>query len=141
MKKINWIWKKMAVSQRSPEIEFDHNWKDGAECLTLDFGPFETVHEWKQMLTCTEFVGSKWAVIITDNEKKKYKIMTLSLFDFLCVTNLFVHLILSLSCLTIYRLPISGGVSTQLSDTRMICMFLVVTTGKTMCLRFVYRIV
>lgn len=44
---------------RSPSIEFDHNWGDSAECLTLDFGPFETVHKWKRMPSCDEFVGAR----------------------------------------------------------------------------------
>ncbi|XP_046738235.1 leucine-zipper-like transcriptional regulator 1 isoform X1 [Diprion similis] len=30
-----------------------------AECLTLDFGPFETVHRWQQMPECDEFVGAR----------------------------------------------------------------------------------
>ncbi|XP_050596167.1 leucine-zipper-like transcriptional regulator 1 isoform X1 [Bombus affinis] len=30
-----------------------------AECLTLDFGPFETVHRWQRMLECDEFVGAR----------------------------------------------------------------------------------
>ncbi|XP_011498946.1 PREDICTED: leucine-zipper-like transcriptional regulator 1 [Ceratosolen solmsi marchali] len=29
------------------------------ECLTLDFGPFETVHRWQQMPECDEFVGAR----------------------------------------------------------------------------------
>ncbi|XP_020285285.1 leucine-zipper-like transcriptional regulator 1 isoform X2 [Pseudomyrmex gracilis] len=29
------------------------------ECLTLDFGPFETVHRWKRMPECDEFVGAR----------------------------------------------------------------------------------
>jgi hypothetical protein len=34
-------------------------WPEGAECLTLDFGPFETVHRWKRMPECDEFVGAR----------------------------------------------------------------------------------
>lgn len=30
-----------------------------AECLTLDFGPFETVHRWRRMPECDEFVGAR----------------------------------------------------------------------------------
>ncbi|XP_011148162.2 leucine-zipper-like transcriptional regulator 1 isoform X2 [Harpegnathos saltator] len=30
-----------------------------AECLTLDFGPFETVHRWQRMPECDEFVGAR----------------------------------------------------------------------------------
>lgn len=30
-----------------------------AECLTLDFGPFETVHRWQCMPECDEFVGAR----------------------------------------------------------------------------------
>lgn len=42
-----------------PGLEFDHNWPESAECLTLDFGPFETVHRWKCMPECDEFVGAR----------------------------------------------------------------------------------
>ena len=28
--------------------------------LTLEFGPFETVHRWKRMLECDEFVGARY---------------------------------------------------------------------------------
>ena len=45
------------VSSRSQSV--DHSWLDSAECLTLDFGPFETVHEWKRMPSCDEFVGTR----------------------------------------------------------------------------------
>jgi len=37
----------------------DVSWLDSAECLTLDFGPFETVHKWKRMPSCDEFVGAR----------------------------------------------------------------------------------
>ncbi|CAK9800483.1 Leucine-zipper-like transcriptional regulator 1 [Anthophora quadrimaculata] len=30
-----------------------------AECLTIDFGPFETVHRWQRMPECDEFVGAR----------------------------------------------------------------------------------
>lgn len=30
-----------------------------ADCLTLDFGPFEVVHRWKRMQDCNEFVGTR----------------------------------------------------------------------------------
>lgn len=48
----------MAIA-RPPCMEFDHNWPDSSECLTLDFGPFETVHRWKRMPECDEFVGAR----------------------------------------------------------------------------------
>ena len=32
------------------------------ECLTLDFGPYETVHRWKRMPACDEFVGARYDV-------------------------------------------------------------------------------
>ena len=35
------------------------NWPETAETLTLDFGRFETVHRWKRMLECDEFVGAR----------------------------------------------------------------------------------
>lgn len=50
----------MTSLARSSSIEFDHSWGDNAaECLTLDFGPFETVHKWKRLPSCDEFVGSR----------------------------------------------------------------------------------
>ncbi|XP_064461375.1 leucine-zipper-like transcriptional regulator 1 [Ornithodoros turicata] len=48
----------MAIA-RPPGFDFDHNWPESAECLTLDFGPFETVHRWRQMPNCDEFVGAR----------------------------------------------------------------------------------
>ncbi|KAL4224359.1 Leucine-zipper-like transcriptional regulator 1 [Mactra antiquata] len=48
----------MAIS-RPYGMEFDHNWPESSECLTLDFGPFETVHRWKRMPECDEFVGAR----------------------------------------------------------------------------------
>ncbi|XP_069134398.1 leucine-zipper-like transcriptional regulator 1 [Argopecten irradians] len=47
------------ATARPPGIEFDHRWTEGAECLTLDFGPFETVHRWRRMPECDEFVGAR----------------------------------------------------------------------------------
>ncbi|XP_011865568.1 PREDICTED: leucine-zipper-like transcriptional regulator 1 isoform X1 [Vollenhovia emeryi] len=35
------------------------NGATAAECLTLDFGPFETVHRWQRMPECDEFVGAR----------------------------------------------------------------------------------
>ncbi|XP_006821248.1 leucine-zipper-like transcriptional regulator 1 [Saccoglossus kowalevskii] len=43
----------MAIPRPSDK-EFDH-----AEGLTLDFGPFETVHRWRRMPECDEFVGAR----------------------------------------------------------------------------------
>ena len=45
----------MALARKDSNIQ---NWHD-AECLTLDFGPFERVHRWKRMPECDEFVGPK----------------------------------------------------------------------------------
>ena len=43
-------------------VEFDQSvakaWPESNE-LSLDFGPFETVHKWKRMPDCDEFVGFK----------------------------------------------------------------------------------
>ena len=49
----------MAVAQAPGLESTDHNWLENAECLTLDFGPFETVHRWKCMPECDEFVGAR----------------------------------------------------------------------------------
>ena len=54
-------------------MAFDHSWTEGAECLTLDFGPFETVHRWKGMPECDEFVGAR-CVIVKSPVRKKSKI-------------------------------------------------------------------
>jgi hypothetical protein len=43
-------------------MDFDHSWPETAECLTLDFGPFEAVHRWKRMLECDEFVGNRYLI-------------------------------------------------------------------------------
>jgi len=48
----------MAIA-RPPGVQFDHNWPESAECLTLNFGPTETVHGWKRMPECDEFVGAR----------------------------------------------------------------------------------
>ena len=40
-------------------VQFDHGWQESAECLTLDFGPYETAHLWKRMPECDEFVGAR----------------------------------------------------------------------------------
>ena len=38
----------MAIA-RPAGSDFDLNWPESAECLTLDFGPFEPVHKWRRM--------------------------------------------------------------------------------------------
>lgn len=48
----------MAYS-RPLNTDFDPNWSDAAECLTLDFGPFETINRWRKMPECDEFVGPR----------------------------------------------------------------------------------
>lgn len=48
----------MAIA-RPLGMEFDHSWPESAECLTLDFGPFETAHRWRRMPECDEFVGAR----------------------------------------------------------------------------------
>ncbi|XP_046453722.1 leucine-zipper-like transcriptional regulator 1 [Daphnia pulex] len=47
------------MSDSFTKIGFDHNWPESAVSLTLDLGPFETVHKWKRMPDCDEFVGFK----------------------------------------------------------------------------------
>eukprot|EP00058_Branchiostoma_floridae_P024575 XP_002610065.1 hypothetical protein BRAFLDRAFT_125683 [Branchiostoma floridae] len=53
----------MAGSIPRPGVlsEGDHNGccSDGAEYMTLDFGPFETVHRWRKLPPCDEFVGAR----------------------------------------------------------------------------------
>ena len=48
----------MAYS-RPLNTDFDPSWSESAECLTLDFGPFESVHRWRKMPECDEFVGAR----------------------------------------------------------------------------------
>jgi len=44
---------------RPLNTDFDPSWSESAECLTLDFGPFETVNRWRKMPACDEFVGAR----------------------------------------------------------------------------------
>jgi hypothetical protein len=53
-----WNISGMAYS-RPLNTDFDPSWSESAECLTLDFGPFETVHRWRKMPECDEFVGAR----------------------------------------------------------------------------------
>ena len=48
----------MAYS-RPLNTDFEPSWSDSADCLTLDFGPFETVNRWRKMPACDEFVGAR----------------------------------------------------------------------------------
>lgn len=56
------------VSRNAAEGEGSHTASDnhGAdvndifENLTLDFGPYETVHRWRRMPACDEFVGARY---------------------------------------------------------------------------------
>ncbi|XP_076107039.1 leucine-zipper-like transcriptional regulator 1 [Mytilus galloprovincialis] len=49
----------MAVAN-TPGLDLDHScWPENTEGLTLDFGPFETVHRWTRMPECDEFVGAR----------------------------------------------------------------------------------
>jgi len=50
------------MAESFSKIDFDHSWPEVAVPLTLDLidlGPFETVHKWKRMPDCDEFVGFK----------------------------------------------------------------------------------
>ncbi|KAF4516879.1 hypothetical protein B566_EDAN011223 [Ephemera danica] len=49
------------ASTKPSNVKLDHTYAhpDNAECITLDFGPFETVHQWKQLPECDEFVGCR----------------------------------------------------------------------------------
>uniref|UniRef100_A0A3Q2Z5J1 Uncharacterized protein n=1 Tax=Hippocampus comes TaxID=109280 RepID=A0A3Q2Z5J1_HIPCM len=33
----------------APSVDFDHSCSDSVEYLTLNFGPFETVHRWRRL--------------------------------------------------------------------------------------------
>ncbi|KAL0625817.1 Leucine-zipper-like transcriptional regulator 1 [Plecturocebus cupreus] len=48
-----------AQSKVAPSVDFDHSCSDSVEYLTLNFGPFETVHRWRRLPPCDEFVGAR----------------------------------------------------------------------------------
>ncbi|XP_043239631.1 leucine-zipper-like transcriptional regulator 1 [Amphibalanus amphitrite] len=48
----------MAFSRKSGRPS-DTVWPESADCLTLDFGPFETVHRWRKMPELYKFVGDR----------------------------------------------------------------------------------
>uniref|UniRef100_A0A673Y3Y5 Leucine zipper like post translational regulator 1 n=1 Tax=Salmo trutta TaxID=8032 RepID=A0A673Y3Y5_SALTR len=47
------------LSEVAPSVDFDHSCSDSVEYLTLNFGPFETVHRWRRLPPCDEFVGAR----------------------------------------------------------------------------------
>ncbi|MGH0167338.1 UNVERIFIED_CONTAM: hypothetical protein FKN15_073683 [Acipenser sinensis] len=49
-------------SKVAPSVEFDHSCSDSVEYLTLNFEPFETVHRWRRLPPCDEFVGARLPV-------------------------------------------------------------------------------
>ena len=55
----------MAYSRPLHDLSAPDSWSDssgsagGGDCLTLDFGPAETVHKWRKMPECAEFVGAR----------------------------------------------------------------------------------
>uniref|UniRef100_A0A7M4E9A6 Leucine zipper like post translational regulator 1 n=1 Tax=Crocodylus porosus TaxID=8502 RepID=A0A7M4E9A6_CROPO len=46
-------------SKVAPSVDFDHSCSDSVEYLTLNFGPFETVHRWRRLPPLDEFVGAR----------------------------------------------------------------------------------
>ncbi|XP_074062670.1 leucine-zipper-like transcriptional regulator 1 isoform X1 [Macrotis lagotis] len=48
-----------ARTKVAPSVDFDHSCSDSVEYLTLNFGPFETVHRWRRLPPCDEFVGAR----------------------------------------------------------------------------------
>lgn len=52
-----------ARSKVAPSVDFDHSCSDSVEYLTLNFGPFETVHRWRRLPPCDEFVGARYGGI------------------------------------------------------------------------------
>ncbi|KAM9822721.1 leucine-zipper-like transcriptional regulator 1 isoform X1 [Syngnathus typhle] len=54
-------WRKMSCKSTkvAPSVDFDHSCSDSVEYLTLNFGPFETVHRWRRLPPCDEFVGAR----------------------------------------------------------------------------------
>ncbi|XP_061417062.1 leucine-zipper-like transcriptional regulator 1 isoform X1 [Lethenteron reissneri] len=49
----------MSTTNVAPNVDFDHSCSDCVEYLTLNFGPFETVHRWRRLPPCDEFVGAR----------------------------------------------------------------------------------
>ncbi|KAI2596814.1 LZTR1 isoform 17 [Pan troglodytes] len=54
-----------ARSKVAPSVDFDHSCSDSVEYLTLNFGPFETVHRWRRLPPCDEFVGARYGAAST----------------------------------------------------------------------------
>ncbi|XP_029475633.1 leucine-zipper-like transcriptional regulator 1 [Rhinatrema bivittatum] len=46
-------------SKVAPSVDFDHSCSESVEYLTLNFGPYETVHRWRRLPPCDEFVGAR----------------------------------------------------------------------------------
>lgn len=42
--------------------------------LKMEFGPFETVHKWKRMSECYEFVGARFVIAIMYSSQHSHKI-------------------------------------------------------------------
>uniref|UniRef100_A0A8C4H4P3 Leucine zipper like post translational regulator 1 n=1 Tax=Dicentrarchus labrax TaxID=13489 RepID=A0A8C4H4P3_DICLA len=56
----NWFATMSCKSTKvAPSVDFDHSCSDSVEYLTLNFGPFETVHRWRRLPPCDEFVGAR----------------------------------------------------------------------------------
>lgn len=49
----------LETGQSKGESSSSQDSSDIFESLTLDFGPYETVHRWKRMPACDEFVGAR----------------------------------------------------------------------------------
>lgn len=69
---------KMITEQLRNPNELDIN-------LRMEFGPFETVHKWKRMSECYEFVGARY-IFFTNVYYTITNILTLSFaHNFICV--------------------------------------------------------
>merc|ERR1719507_2828673 len=49
----------LKMSSDGRENKDSNNSITSNDCLTLDFGPFESVHRWRKMPECDEFVGAR----------------------------------------------------------------------------------
>ncbi|KAG5840392.1 hypothetical protein ANANG_G00188310 [Anguilla anguilla] len=57
---MSWFPRTMSCKSKvAPSVDFDHSCSDSVEYLTLNFGPFETVHRWRRLPPCDEFVGAR----------------------------------------------------------------------------------
>jgi len=72
------------TSTKIQKIEIEnHCLPDNPELTNLNFGPFETVHQWKQMPECDEFVGCRYVNL------KNMSVMNIEIVSYIIILFLF----------------------------------------------------